>query len=294
MGNRNAKSQTTRKFLHTKFPNKITDSYDIRQTCRQSTCSLSKRVTEKSTGDVYMAEYLNKVTSRRELADLARTHKVFKAVNHPNFLKLQEVFRLSKERYVFVTSNYHDTDLFDVISKKTRNSEIPEEEVARYTYQLLQVVQHLHSLNMVHRDIKPEWVYFEDTECTKILLHPGPFCTEPGNATDLTQTCGTLTYLAPEIGNRQKYGKEVDCWSLGVTVFVMLSGTMPYISTSEPEILELVKKGEYLFDPEYWGERSDEAKDFVKGLMNVDAKERMNCSQALKHSWITKNSTPEN
>ena len=235
-----------------------------------------------------MAEYWNRVTTDQEIQDLARVYQVFKTVDHPNILKLHQAFKLNKEKYVFVTENYQDTDLFDVILEKTDKSEMTEEEVAKYTHQLILALQHLHQLDIVHRDIRPERSFFRDPEHTELILHPGPFCTEPGNAINLTDSCGTLAYFAPEIANRKPYGKAVDCWSLGVTAFVMLSGTMPFVSSSDPDTLELVKKAEYSFDPEYWAIRSDESEDFVRKLMTVDPEQRMNCEQALQHPWIAK------
>ncbi|XP_063687815.1 calcium/calmodulin-dependent protein kinase type 1D-like [Bolinopsis microptera] len=290
MGNKSSKSAGTQEFLKTKFPSKPTQSYDVGPTCRQSGWALSKRAIEKTTGETYIAEYCNRVTTNQEeVVDLGRLYQIFKTVNHPNMVKLHQVFKLSKEKYVFVTCNYQDSDLFDFIVDKTENSKITEEEAANYTHQLLLAVQHLHKLDIVHRDIKPEWAYFQDDDFTKILLHPGPFCTEPGNSTNLTKLCGTVTYFAPEIANGKEYGKAVDCWSLGVTVFVMLSGGMPFNSMSETETLEMVKRAEYEFKPEFWSTRSEEARDFVSGLMTVDPDKRMNCEQALQHPWITSN-----
>lgn len=288
MGNKSSRSDLAREFTKTKFPSNLKEKYAIGQTCRQSGCSTSKRVTEKTTGNHYVAEYWNKVTTDKEIEDLARIHRIFKSLEHPNLLKLHEMYKISEQRYVFVTERYQDSDLFDVIAEKTANSEMTEDEVARYTHQLLKALQYLHQQGIIHRDVKPEWSLFRDKERGEILLHPGQFCVESGQTDKLTGICGTLGYLAPEIANRKEYSKDVDMWSLGVTVFVMLSGTMPFISCSDPETLELVKRAEFEFNPENWSARSEEAREFVKSLMTVSPERRITCEQALNHPWVVK------
>ena len=284
MGNNNSKSATAQEFLNTKFSSRPSKRYEIAATCRQSGWALSKRATDKASGEAVIAEYWNKVWSRSEVEYLARVYQTFQRTNHPNLVKLRNVYRLSKANYVFVTNYYQNMDLFDIILSKTGTAQMSESDAVKYTFQLLQALQYLHQLEIAHRDIKPEWIYFQDTDCSKILLHPGPFCTEPGNSSDLNQFCGTLSYLAPEIANRQVYSKAVDCWSLGVTVFVMLSGGLPFVAQSESETLQLIQKGEY--ELENWKSRSKEARDFVQRLMSVDIEQRMTCEQALQHPWI--------
>ena len=68
--------------------------------------------------------------------------------------------------------------------------------------------------------------------------------------------CGTPGYVAPEILNREKYGTKVDMWSMGVILFIMLGGYPPFYADNPRELLRLTKKGQFEFDPEYWGEIS--------------------------------------
>jgi calcium-dependent protein kinase len=103
----------------------------------------------------------------------------------------------------------------------------------------------------------------------------------------LTETIGSAYYIAPEV-LKGSYNYKCDLWSAGVICFMLLSGGVPFGGTSEAEILRKVESGNYEMK-QGWQSVSDQAKEFVRALMNVDVEARLSAQQALEHPWIVKN-----
>ena len=97
---------------------------------------------------------------------------------------------------------------------------------------------------------------------------------------------GTPYYLAPEvlIGD---YGKECDCWSLGVIMYVILSSYLPFHGSNQTEVYKAVKNGQFSFDHKEFAEVHGSAKDLISRLLTVDKTKRITCSEALEHQWFT-------
>jgi len=107
--------------------------------------------------------------------------------------------------------------------------------------------------------------------------------------------CGTPHYVAPEVirlglGNSTVtgYGKEVDMWSLGVSLYHMLTGQLPFTESERMALFSKIEKGEYDFPQQLWGAISEESRDLVKKLLDINPKTRLTAKQALRHSWITR------
>lgn len=106
------------------------------------------------------------------------------------------------------------------------------------------------------------------------------------NRTRMHQACGSVAYVAPEVLRRSYTGGGCDLWSLGVIVFMLLSGYPPFYAKTEDKMIVLIEKGKYCMRPERWDRIGAEAKDFVKRLLDMDENRRMTAEVALKHPWI--------
>ncbi len=102
----------------------------------------------------------------------------------------------------------------------------------------------------------------------------------------LTTQCGTPGYVAPEILEGTPYGTQVDMWSLGVIVYILLGGYPPFIEPKQRDLFRKIRKGQYEFHPEYWGNVSTDAKDMISSLLTVNPARRLTADEALKHKWI--------
>merc|ERR1712232_995437 len=104
--------------------------------------------------------------------------------------------------------------------------------------------------------------------------------------TGLTTSCGTPGYVAPEILNGKKYGKEVDMWSLGVIIYILLCGYPPFHDDNQKKLFQLIRRADYDFEPMYWSAVSDSAKDMIRKLLVVDGSTRLTVDELLSHPWL--------
>jgi len=147
---------------------------------------------------------------------------------------------------------------------------------------------------VVHRDLKPENILFAKSGVLKItdfgLAH---YFKLPPERHVMRTCCGTPHYVAPEVLSDNEYGPQVDFWSLGVILYIMLSGYQPFNSNSIDAMYKMIMNGQYRFPSPHWDSISEEAKDCVRSLMTVDCKKRFNCDDLMRHPWITKHVTPQ-
>ena len=99
--------------------------------------------------------------------------------------------------------------------------------------------------------------------------------------------CGSPSYVAPEILNKQMYGVKCDLWSAGVLAFAMIGGYQPFRGKTEDDVKQKIAKGRYTFDARYWSHVSDSGHDFIDSLLVVDPQDRASAEDILKHSWFT-------
>ena len=98
--------------------------------------------------------------------------------------------------------------------------------------------------------------------------------------------CGTPGYVAPEVLTHENYSSQVDLWSVGVIVYILLCGFPPFYADSDALLFEKIKKGEYEFLRPYWDPISEDAKDLIRKMLIVDPKKRITCAEAMQHKWL--------
>ena len=130
------------------------------------------------------------------------------------------------------------------------------------------------------------------TETTETLIKVTDFGLSRfvGETSLMKTLCGTPTYLAPEVltsAGLSGYSKAVDCWSLGVILFICLGGYPPFSDEiKEHSLREQITRGIYTFPKEYWKDVSEDAIDLIKKLLTVDSDSRISTKEALQHTWI--------
>uniref|UniRef100_A0A8C2QJK4 Ribosomal protein S6 kinase n=1 Tax=Cricetulus griseus TaxID=10029 RepID=A0A8C2QJK4_CRIGR len=183
-------------------------------------------------------------------------------------------------------------ELFERIKKKKHFSETEASYIMR---KLVSAVSHMHDVGVVHRDLKPENLLFTDeNDNLEIKVIDFGFARlKPPDNQPLKTPCFTLHYAAPELLTHNGYDESCDLWSLGVILYTMLSGQVPFQShdrsltcTSAVEIMKKIKKGDFSFEGEAWKNVSQEAKDLIQGLLTVDPNKRLKMSGLRYNEWL--------
>lgn len=258
--------------------------YELKETLGQGAFAKVKRCSKRSTGKEFAVKIIKKDNiENRE--NIMTEITILKNVCHSNILKLHHVFETKRHIYL-VTDLLKGGELFDLIVKR---GYLTEAETSKIMRRILQAVSYLHLKNICHRDIKPENILFgisgdidsvhvTDFGLSKIVNN---------DKNNLKTACGTPSYVAPEILKGGNYGLEVDMWSCGVILYVLLCGFPPFYADNDAELYELIKSGSYSFPNPYWGDISQSAKDLIQKLLVVDPSKRMSSIQALLHPFIT-------
>ena len=237
---------------------------------------------------------------------------LMKKLNHPNITKILEMFE--DEKYFMIIMEYiNGGNLFSFVKKRRKLSE----KTAKFLFrQIILGIKYIHEQNIVHRDIKLENLLIDLNNNVKICDFGIGRRIKSKNQL-LHDQCGTLMYMAPEIllSSKEKgyEGFPVDIWSSGISLYIMLSGTLPFNyknkkNTDEDEDDENEEEEESISEksknkkndednfklqysivykePKKIEKISDEARDLLKGLLNKDPKKRLTCEQILNHPWL--------
>jgi len=241
------------------------------------------------------AKYAVKVVENKSLADeenleaLETEIDILRKLDHPHIVALKEVVVCPKDTYI-VMELLSGGELFNRIVEQGRFS---EPDAAELFAQILLAMEYLHSLNIVHRDVKPENILYVSQGSTQIKLIDFGYAGVWAPDKELSGLCGTPDYVAPEVlswydedDNGTPYGKGSDLWSLGVLLYVILSGCSPFSAEEEEAILQLVAQAKYEFHESEWSTISEPAKDLIRKLLVVDPAQRMTMPQMLEHEWL--------
>ena len=206
-------------------------------------------------------------------------------LDHPNIIKIFEYY-VDDLNYYVIMEFAEGGELYEQINKLKN---FKEKHAAIIMQQLLSAVCYMHSKGIVHRDIKPENIMLENKSSEDLSIKLIDFGTSNfiKNNQHLSMKIGTPYYIAPEV-LKKSYGYECDIWSLGVILYMLLSGTPPFDGFDDQSILQKVKIGKYSLEGESWELISNEAKDLIKKMLTYSPEKRINAEDALKHEWFKK------
>lgn len=221
---------------------------------------------------------------------------------HPHIVTMYECFQ-EKDRLYIVLEMCRGGELYGRLVSLSRQAGGGglDEPLAREVFrQMLQAVSYLHTRNIVHRDIKTEnfLLMGERGSPTGDVLKLCDF----GTATVITkenprqmESIGTLSYTAPEIYCNRGATVASDAWSLGVVLYVLVTGTNPFRipgKSSREDTVKRIKAGSFETKRSAWQQLSTLSQDLVRRLLVLDENQRLTCLQALKHPWLASPQRP--
>ncbi|XP_078505935.1 serine/threonine-protein kinase MARK1 isoform X3 [Lissotriton helveticus] len=211
------------------------------------------------------------------LQKLFREVRIMKILNHPNIVKLFEVIETEKTLYL-IMEYASGGEVFDYLVAHGR---MKEKEARAKFRQIVSAVQYCHQKCIVHRDLKAENLLLDADMNIKIADFG--FSNEFTVGSKLDTFCGSPPYAAPELFQGKKYdGPEVDVWSLGVILYTLVSGSLPFDGQNLKELRERVLRGKYRI-PFYM---STDCENLLKKLLVLNPIKRGSLEQIMKDRWM--------
>ncbi|XP_062412308.1 MAP kinase-interacting serine/threonine-protein kinase 2b [Sardina pilchardus] len=260
-------------------------------------------------------EYAVKIIEKRPGHSRSRVFRevemLYQCQGHRNILELVEFFE-EEEKFYLVFEKLRGGSVLAHIHKRRHFS---EQEASIVVQDIASALDFLHNKGMAHRDLKPENILCEHED----RISPVKICdfdlgsgiklnsdSSPISTPELLTPCGSAEYMAPEVVEAFSeeatiYDKRCDLWSLGVILYIMLSGYPPFVGhcgsdcgweMGEPchacqnTLFESIQEGKYEFPEKEWAHISSSAKDLISKLLVRDAKLRLSAAQVLRHPWL--------
>ncbi|GJP61043.1 hypothetical protein CLOP_g18254 [Closterium sp. NIES-67] len=243
--------------------------------------------TEKATGKEYACKTIakKKLISREDVEDVKREVAIMHHLSgHGNIVCIKGAYEDHANVHI-VMELCTGGELFERIIKKGHYS---ERQAAELTRTIAKVIEACHSLGVIHRDLKPENFLFAsksehaDLKATDFGLS---YFFKPGEF--LSDVVGSPYYVAPEV-LRRRYNEKADVWSMGVIIYILLSGVPPFWAETEQGIFEAVLRGELDFESDPWPSISEDSKDLIRHMCCLDPKKRYSAYDVLCHPWVAK------
>lgn len=274
--------------------------------------SLVETVIDKKSKSEYAVKIVEKSDGYDRGAILREIDLLYIAKDHPNILKLYESFE-EEHRFYLIFERMEGGQLLSHIQRKDH---FTEKEASLVIKDVATALEFLHQKGIAHRDLKPENIlckYEEEIVPIKICDFNLASGLEEMNCItpELYTPVGSAEYMAPEVvdafqGDAPAYDKRCDLWSLGVILFIMLSGKAPFFGNCGEDcewekggscyecqrtLWNSIKEGNFKFDDREWKHISPEAKDLVSNLLVKDASKRLTAKEVLRHPWVSKGAT---
>jgi serine/threonine protein kinase len=224
-----------------------------------------------------MKTFVKKDLKYKETKDKLRNEvEVLSKLHHPFINQILDSFET--DTHFFIVMEYVCGDLLSFIRKRNKLSESSAKIIFK---QIIEGLKYIHKKKIIHRDIKLDNILIDLTNTIKICDFGVSRKIEKGNL--IYERCGTPAYIAPEIYAKVGYeGCQCDIWSAGITLYYILSGTLPFRGSNIQELEKIIINGEY----EAISDVSNEANDIIKGMLRIDPKKRLTIDEILKHPWL--------
>lgn len=242
-------------------------------------CRGTHRLTQRK---VAIKCVLRSKLSPSEDVSILREVEVLSALKHKYICPLIDFFP-EEECYFIVMELMFGGDLFERIGRKKSYT---ERDVRSLCVKLLKAISHCHQHNIAHSDIKPKNLLLASNDDDSLIkLADFGFADHLYGPNCLSKRCGTPFFIAPEILLSKSYDEKADMWGVGVMIFLLFSGQLPFMGANQRELCKAIISGKYEFDSA-WDDVSEDGKNLVRSLLVVDPEERLSSEEALADGWF--------
>lgn len=264
---------------------RIGDKYILGRELGRGEFGITYLCTDRETKEALACKSISKRKLRTaiDIEDVRREVAIMATLpEHPNIVKLKATYE-DNENVHLVMELCEGGELFDRIVARGHYSERAAASVVKT---IAEVVRMCHANGVMHRDLKPENFLFankkEHSPLKAIDFGLSVFF-KPGER--FSEIVGSPYYMAPEVLKRN-YGPEVDIWSAGVILYILLCGVPPFWAETEQGVALAILRGVIDFKREPWPQISESAKSLVRQMLEPDPRKRLTAQQVLEHSWI--------
>nr|XP_009388458.1 PREDICTED: calcium-dependent protein kinase 10-like [Musa acuminata subsp. malaccensis] len=264
---------------------RIGDKYVLGSELGRGEFGITYLCTDKETREALACKSISKRKLRTavDVEDVRREVAIMSTLpDHPNIVRLRAAYE-DADAVHLVMELCEGGELFDRIVAKGHYSERAAAAVART---VAEVVRMCHANGVMHRDLKPEnFLYANKKENSplKAIDFGLSVFFRPGER--FSEIVGSPYYMAPEV-LRRNYGPEIDIWSAGVILYILLCGVPPFWAETEQGVARAILRGAIDFQREPWPQVSESAKSLVKQMLDPDPKRRLTAQQVLEHPWL--------
>ena len=235
--------------------------------CKGNRTTIVKVIKDKKTGQHFVLKKVRLIDPEKQIREI----EIHKTLSHQYIVNLLDI-RIEEDYITLLLEYAEGGDLFSVLPVI---SELDREMILELFIQILEALAYLHEKNIVHRDIKPENILLDNDFKPKLA----DFGTSSEKRKIKDTYCGTIEYMAPEVWLRQMQNEKVDIWAIGVLLYEIINGHVPFSNTNIDEIQETIAKQELSF------KKGEDVKvvDFVYKCLRFDPLERPNVKELLQH-----------
>ncbi|XP_071197124.1 serine/threonine-protein kinase SIK2-like [Salvelinus alpinus] len=260
--------------------------YEIIRTLGKGNFAVVKLARHKVTKTQVAIKIIDKTRlNPSNLEKIYREVQIMKLLNHPHIIKLYQVME-TKDMLYIVTEYAKNGEMFDYL---TSNGRMSEDEARKKFWQILMAVDYCHRHHIVHRDLKTENLLLDTN--MNIKLADFGFGNFYNSGEPLSTWCGSPPYAAPEVFEGKEYeGPQLDIWSLGVVLYVLVCGSLPFDGPSLPALRQRVTEGRFRI-PFFM---SQDCENLIRKMLVVDPAKRISVAQIKQHRWMLADPTAPN
>ncbi|KAG5629013.1 hypothetical protein H5410_000730 [Solanum commersonii] len=263
----------------------VRTTYTIGKELGRGQFGVTHLCTQKQTSEQFACKTIakRKLVNKEDIEDVRREVQIMHHLTgQENIVQLKGAYE-DKHSVHLVMELCAGGELFDRIIAKGHYTERAAASLLRT---IVQTVHTCHSMGVIHRDLKPEnFLLLSKDENAPLKATDFGLSVFYKQGDVFKDIVGSAYYIAPEVLKR-RYGPEVDIWSIGVMLYILLCGVPPFWAENENGIFSAILRGHVDFSSDPWPSISSGAKDLVRKMLTVDPRQRLTAMQVLNHSWI--------